>query len=657
MIPFDTVSVTTEKQIEKVFEKSGPLSKQFDHYEQRRSQIEMAKRVMEALTRDNKIMIEAGTGTGKTFAYLIPALLSGKKVVLSTGTKNLQDQIFFKDLTVLRSLFPIPIKAVLMKGKENYLCQYRFANFSLNPLIFEREELDYINQINKWAKETSKGDKAELVGLPENISIWKEISISGNQCHGKMCTFYNDCYLTQLKKEMEEAHLIVVNHHLFFADLALKESSYGQILSDYDVVIFDEAHLIEEIASGYFGKHLSPFDLIELVNDARKELKTLQIKDKLVWENIEHLFTRTDEFFNLFKQTNSERRFRLPSFTENRYKTDTEATFLNSLKWLESSFLNLPQKTEGSFKISDRAIQVRGDAEFFLKQENPDYIYWGESRTSDPGEQNLFPKLILHATPLEIASRLQESLFGQKRGMIFTSATLTVENRFEYIKDKIGLSSDGDFQFQSPFDFFSRGLIYLPVGLPDPTTEQFAEAAAKEIVQILKLTRGRAFILCTSHKNKEYFYDYCRDKIDYLLLKQGEGQKRELLDIFKKEISSVLFATQSFWQGVDVQGESLSCVIIDKLPFASPSDPIVEARIHDLKKKNLNPFDKYQVPSAIILLKQGLGRLIRSSEDRGVLSILDPRLKTKAYGKRFLSSLPSCPVTTDRNVIQKFFSH
>lgn len=650
----DILSASAESQIDYYFRKSGPLARQFPNYEERTPQIEMAKRIMEALIRDEKIMIEAGTGTGKTFAYLIPALLSGKKVVLSTGTKTLQDQIFFKDLPFLQGILPRPIKAVLMKGKENYLCRYRFAGFSLNPLLFNREETSYMDQILSWAKETSKGDRGELTGLPEHIPVWKEMSVSGNQCHGKSCSYYDDCFITRLKKDMEEANLIIVNHHLFFADLALKENSFGQVLSDYDIVIFDEAHLIEEIASSYFGKHLSPYDLIELIADAKRELKALQCKDKLIWENIDHLFKRSDEFFTLFGQSRDEKRFRLPKLLPSALQLS--AGILNSLQWIGAAFQNLPEKTEGCYKISDRAIQLKADAEFFLTQESPAFVYWGEFRLSDGEERSPISQMTLHATPLEIAPRLQETLFEKKGGMVFTSATLTVENRFDHMKRKIGVVADREFQFHSPFDYPSRGLIYLPKALPDPTTDQFVEAAAKEIVEILRMTLGRAFVLCTSHKNKEYFYNYCRDKVDYLLLKQGDGQKMELLKTFKKEVSSVLFATQSFWQGVDVQGEALSCVIIDRLPFASPSDPIVEAKIRDLERRELNPFQEYQIPSAIILLKQGLGRLIRSAEDRGVFSVLDPRLRTKSYGRRFLASLPPCRVTSNRREIQTFFN-
>ncbi|MBI3594482.1 MAG: ATP-dependent DNA helicase [Nitrospirae bacterium] len=653
--PVELTALSCERQIEQFFGRTGLLSSQFAQYEERTSQIDMAKLVMMAMMRNEKLMIEAGTGTGKTFAYLVPALLSGKKVVLSTGTKTLQDQIFFKDLPVLRKIFHQPIKAVLMKGKENYLCLYRFAGFSLNPLLFSRDEAPFIDQIKAWAKGTVYGERSELSGLPEKFPAWKEMSVTGNQCHGKSCTYYDDCYITRMKKEMEDSQLIVVNHHLFFADLALRENSFGQILSDYDQVIFDEAHLIEEIASSYFGIQFSLYDLFELVADARRELKTLQINNKQLWENLDHLIKSADLFFNLFVPVSGEKRIRLSRLPETSPKVQEAVSFLNSLQWVGAAFQNFPKKSEGCYKISDRAIQLQEYGRIFLRQQSPEEIYWGELRNPDSGDWSATPRMILHATPIEIASRLQENLFNRKAGMILTSATLTVENTFDHMKKKIGIIPDREIQFQSPFDYSSRGLIYLPPGMPDPSSDAFARSAAEEILQILQLTSGRAFILCTSHKNKEFYYDYCRDKLDFPLLKQGDGQKRELLDTFRNEISSVLFATQSFWQGVDVQGEALSCVIIDKLPFASPSDPIVEARIHDFQKKNINAFQEYQIPSAIILLKQGLGRLIRSAEDRGLFSILDPRIRTKSYGKRFLASLPSCRVTNKRSEIQDFF--
>ncbi|MBI1821426.1 MAG: ATP-dependent DNA helicase [Nitrospirae bacterium] len=642
----------TQNIIDTFFCKGGPLSKKFPSYEERFSQIEMARRVKEALEGGYQVMIEAGTGTGKTFAYLIPALLSGKKIVLSTGTKHLQDQIYFKDLPILKEIMPKAFSAVLMKGKENYLCKYRYADFAVNPLLLNQDEMPYIDKITGWADQTERGDRAEIAGLPEGSAIWKEISVTGNQCHGKNCSYYDACFMTRMKREMEEAQLIIVNHHLFFADLALKENSYGQVLPEYDAVIFDEAHLIEEIASDYFGKALARFHFLEFIADAKRELKALKSKETQIWENLDQLYKRSEAFFTLFVESRShENRFRLNPFQPGSPAGERAASFLNTLQWLNASFSTLPEKTEGCYKIADRAAQLKTDGEFFLKQKDPSFIYWGEFRTGEGGMH-----LVLHATPLQVSDYLQQSLFNQTGAMIFTSATLTVDNRFEYVKKRTGMAPQEEYQFHSPFDYASNGLIYLPPPLPDPSTDFFLKAAAEEIVQILKLTSGRAFILCTSHKNKDYFYGYCRDKVRFLLLKQGEGPKMELLQTFKKEVSSVLFATQSFWQGVDVQGEALSCVIIDKLPFVSPSDPVAEAKMNELKKQNLNSFLEYQVPSAIILLKQGLGRLIRSSEDRGLLSILDPRIRQKSYGKQFLASLPPCRVTSNRQDIKEFFS-
>jgi ATP-dependent DNA helicase DinG len=640
----------------------------------------MAKKVMEALAKEHQVMIEAGTGTGKTFAYLVPALLSGKKVVLSTGTRHLQDQIYFKDLPVLREIFPRPFSALLMKGKENYLCKHRYAGFSSSPLLYKREETLYLDQIMAWARQTEKGDKAELTGIPEDLQVWKEMSVAGNQCLGKTCSDYDDCFITRMKKEAEKAELIIVNHHLFFADLALKENSYGQILPAYDAVIFDEAHLIEEIASDYLGKSLSLYDLMEWMADARRELKGLQIKDKAIWDSVESLYKRGELFFNLFRMPsadptfrsvdqsvqrldgsgdpNTGKRFRLFSVstcepgdpkTGERSSSNPEAviSFLNLLERLGGAFQTLPDRNEGCFKIAERAEQLRENALLFIKQEDLSLVYWGESARGQEG-------LVLHANPLDVSERLRESLFSRPGTMVLTSATMTVDKRFDYMKKKLGVSPTEEFQFESPFDYASNALIYLPKHLPDPSSDLFLEAAGKEILEILRLTEGRAFVLCTSHKNKTYFYDYCQDKLDYLLLKQGDGPKTELLREFRKEQSSVLFATRSFWQGVDVQGEALSCVIVDKLPFASPGDPLVESRIEQLRKLNVNPFMEYQVPSAIILLKQGLGRLIRSAEDRGVLSILDPRIRSKSYGKRFLASLPPCRMTSARQDIKEF---
>ena len=646
--------IAFERDLLRFFEKGGPLSRRYPEYEERAPQIAMARQVLSALLFKQKALIEAGTGTGKTFAYLVPALMSGRKIIVSTGTKGLQDQIFYKDLPLLRDLFPDPFKAVLIKGKENYLCRQRFSGWDTASLLPEPENSSLREEIARWGRQTLSGDKTELEGLPEDFSLWKEISVNGQQCLGKGCSFYDTCFITRNRKEMEAADLILVNHHLFFADLALKEYTFGQILSDCDAVIFDEAHLVEEVASGYFGRELSLFDFIELASDAKRELRNLQIGDNTDWERLDRLAGCAQDYFNLFKMP-GERRFRLEQPSAADFPIRQAAPLLHLLSGIRSRFLSLSSKGDGAFRIAERADHLGKEAASFLEREESSEIFWGEMRTGIADNSGAIPFLQLHATPLDVAPRLREALFQQDRGMVLTSATLTVNGRFDHFRQRIGLPIASESIFESTYDYPEKGLIYLPAGLPDPASESFTAAAANEILEIIRATSGRALVLSTSHRSKDFYYDYCTGKVDFLLLKQGHASKKELLETFRGNVTSVLFATQGFWQGVDVQGESLSCVIIDKIPFASPADPVVEARMLDLKKKRINPFEAYQVPSAIILLKQGMGRLIRSAEDRGILSVLDPRIRTRPYGKLFLDSLPPCRVTSRRSDIGTFF--
>jgi len=608
--------------------------------------MEMARLVLEALEREERVLVEAGTGIGKTFAYLIPAILTGKKVVLSTGTRQLQDQIFHKDLPALSALFPPGFQAVLMKGRENYLCLSRFREFRANPTFFRREEIPLLDRIAAWAEKTERGDRAELEGFPDETPLWKEISATAAQCPGKSCESYDNCFITRMKRQMEESRLIIVNHHLYFADLALRESYFGEVLPEHDAVIFDEAHLIEDVASEYFGITFAAFQIMELAGDARRELKAINLRDQSVWENLDKLVRRGEDFLNVFVPSGlSEKRFRTPPPDSLARSVGRIQPFLNILSWMESSFLTLPEKTEGCTRISERALKLKLVCENLIRQEDEDQVYWGE----------LTPSVQLRTTPVSVSKILSSAIFSTRKAMVFTSATLTVEGRFDYLKKRTGIVAEKEVQLLSPFDYASNCLVYLPLSIPEPSSEKFPLAAAEEIVRILEQTSGRAFVLCTSHKNKDFFQQYCRERLSYLCLKQGDGSRMELLKRFREEVSSVLFATQGFWQGIDVQGEALSCVILDKLPFSSPSDPVMEARIRALKREQRDPFLEYQLPSAVTMMKQGLGRLIRSERDRGVLSILDARLRTKGYGKIFMASLPACRVTSDLEDVGNFF--
>jgi ATP-dependent DNA helicase DinG len=661
----------TNSLARKFFDASGALSRKFSGYELRPQQVRMVEAVTEALTTERHLMVEAGTGTGKTLAYLVPALLSGKKIVISTGTKNLQEQIFYKDIVFLREKLGRNFKAVLMKGKSNYLCRYRFGQFSVDPLFPHLQEAHHFPAIVRWAETTDTGDRSEWVDLPENIQVWQEISV-GEGCLGSKCPDYNPCFITRLRQEAAEADLIIVNHHLFFADLSLRESSYGQILPRYDAVIFDEAHKIEEVATQHFGLSVSNYRLEELVRDAFRELRGLP--DHAVvpepprlnpWEALLHSLSKASEaFFDSLRilgtsetrataggtspgqrSPREESKKRLKPSDLGTEQKDTGNHLAEALSALTRRLQGGEMLSEGAGTIARRALEIRADLICLIEEERHDWVSWMETRGRG---------VFLQASPLDLTASIKDALLNRVPSLVFTSATLSVNRSLEYFKSRIGLEGAEELVLDSPFDFANQALLYLPGRSPDPNTPGYIEFLSREIPEILSATGGRAFVLFTSYRNLEQVYTRCRNLLKFPLLKQGDKPRSSILKEFRENIPSVLFATSSFWEGVDVPGESLSCVIIDRLPFASPRDPLVEARMEYLQHQGKDPFYDYQVPEAVLSLKQGLGRLIRSRSDRGVMAILDGRVHSRSYGKVFLNSLPPCPVTSEIGEIQRF---
>ena len=635
-----------------VFGPDGLIAKAHPEYEYRPGQIEMASAVMRAFDEKRHLIVEAGTGTGKTLAYLVPAVaaaLGGNgRVIVSTGTKNLQEQLMEKDIPFLQSVLPKPFSATYMKGRNNYLCLNRLARAQSAPVLEGLDEVDYFDEVSEWSRETETGDRAELSNLPESLSFWRHIDARSESCLGQKCPDYEACFITRMRSRAQEADIIVVNHHLFFADLSLRNGNYGSVLPDYTAVILDEAHLIEEVASEYFGAQVSNYQIDDLVRD----LGMLTIEDAEVDRELTHSVARMSRFSDSFWMGFRDGRGddgRYPiipgTFAKKKMSGELEATPLGELYLALEGAIARTETTLDAFQekppevesLVRRLRQIRFELEFIVTGSDKKFVYWLERRNRG---------VFLRASPIDVAGLLQDKLFEEVPTVVLTSATLSSGGNFTFIRDRLGLDAADDLIAESSFDYQSQAILYLPARMPDPRDREWGSAAAAEVARILNATEGRAFVLSTSLAGMQSLFENVWAEIDYPCLVQGSASKGQLLKKFRETPNAVLFATSSFWQGVDVRGEQLSCVIIDKLPFAVPTDPIVAARQRYIEDCGGSSFYEYSVPQAIIALKQGLGRLIRSTTDRGVLAILDPRLRTKGYGRTFLQSLPPCRVTS-----------
>jgi ATP-dependent DNA helicase DinG len=652
--------------MEEIFGRDGLIARHHPDYEYRPGQLAMAQAVAEALDRRHHLLVEAGTGIGKTLAYLIPAIATGRRVIVSTGTKNLQEQIFYKDIPFLQSILPRKFKATYLKGRSNYVCLNRLKRAESSPVLEGLEEMDYFDLVNKWAPMSQTGDRAELTELPEKVSFWRHIDARSDICIGQKCPSFDPCFITKARQAALESDVVIVNHALFFADLALRDKEWGQVLPDYSAVIFDEAHQLEDIAAQYFGASVSSYQIDDLLGDisrmvltdveASREITKASARVSTMADNLWMSFSGVDSRSSIMT-FNGEGRFvlRPDMFVRKRRDGEFEPTpagerFVNlkaalqRLKGALQVVKGAPPEMEATLR---RVEQILFDLEFIVGADDELFVYWLERRGRG---------VFLQATPIDASGILNDRLFSHVETVVLTSATLTSAGSFDFIRSRLGVERAAELIAGSNYNYREQSLLYLPPKMPDPRDAGFQHAAAGEIVKILNASRGRAFVLCTSYSQMEALREMVEFKIDFPILMQGEGSRSGILDKFRSTQNAVLFATSSFWQGVDVRGEALSCVIIDKLPFAVPSDPVIGARQRYIDNHGGNSFNSYSVPAAIITLKQGLGRLIRSATDRGVLSILDPRIVAKGYGQQFLKSLPPSRITRKIEDVESFFS-
>ncbi|MGA8938924.1 MAG: helicase C-terminal domain-containing protein [Acidobacteriaceae bacterium] len=675
------------------FHPGGILANSSLAFEHRSGQYLMAKEIEQAFADRRHLIVEAGTGTGKTLAYLLPALRRARehkqRIIISTGTKNLQEQLYFKDIPFLESLLG-PLRVCYMKGRANYICKQKLYALRDNPLLTGLDEISHFHSILQWERTTETGDRAEVNDLPENSALWHKLDARSEVCLGQTCPNWEQCHITSMRRKALESDIVIVNHHLFFADLSIKQQAAGApdagILPEAAAVIFDEAHELEDTASQYFGVALSNARFEELARDTESLLRAKAVSTSAIESATQSIRERSKLFFASLPVGPSDlgrlEFIDRADFLEAR--GDAYLGAINALQRLEGELERLREVDEAA-GLRKRATDIRNHLKFLLESTDPNTVFWIERRATSglrnaarattelssrpersgverpaAWSNNLAFSTHLLATPIDVSTLLADTLFTHYPSVILTSATLAVAAQdgtpsFDHLRKRLGVPFPKELVVPSHFDYARQALLYLPPGMPPPRDPNFLPQATERIRRVLEITRGRAFCLFTSHAQMRELHDRLLAELPYPLLMQGSAPRHILLQQFRETPNAVLFGTSSFWQGIDVQGEQLSCVIIDKLPFAVPSDPIMKARTDAITAAGGNAFNDLQVPQAVIALKQGFGRLIRSLNDRGVLMLLDPRIRTTRYGATFLDSLPPYRRTDDITEVERFF--
>ncbi|MGH8551065.1 MAG: ATP-dependent DNA helicase [Methylococcales bacterium] len=628
-----------------IFAKEGPLSRVISGYRPRASQLEMAKKIAGAIASGEHFIAEAGTGTGKTFAYLIPAILSRRRILLATGTRNLQDQLFTKDIPLIRSSLSVPFQAALLKGRSNYLCRYRLSNTLESGLGFGREDARALNRIRRWSGKTRSGDIAEVASVPENSSVWHLVTSTADNCLGQDCPDYQECFLVKSRRKAQDAEILVVNHHLLCADWALRDDGFGELLPKAEVIIVDEAHQLYDTASRFLGLSVGA----RQIHDLSRDVVTEHLQGA---PDMSQLRTAANEL----EQSVLDGRLafgepvRRGAWREVTHRPEISRSLnqiIARLGNLNNVLEPASERTKGLESCWRRCAEIETNLKKLLEENDRDWIRWFETYKRT---------FTLNRTPFEIVDEFKQLMSERRATWIFTSATLTVSRRFDHFKSALGLKHAKDGVWDSPFDFASQALFYHPRNLPDPVSPEYVNAVVETAIPVLKASRGRAFFLFTSHRALQQAAELLGPRIEYPLLVQGSQPKAILVERFKASGNAILLGTASFWEGVDVRGDALSCVIIDKLPFASPGDPVMQARLDSLRRRGENPFECFQLPMAVISLKQGVGRLIRDVSDRGVFVLCDPRLLKRSYGRVFLDSLPPMRRTRSIEEVEAFFN-
>ena len=618
-----------QSDVSHLLSEDGPFAKLVPGFAARTQQQEMAERVADAIESGNHLIAEAGTGTGKTFAYLVPALMSQSKVLISTGTKNLQDQLFHKDLPIVSKALAVPATVALLKGRANYLCLHRLDLAEQEGRFRTPEMANGIIKIREWASQTSSGDTSEMSSISEDDIIWSNVTSTSDNCLGSDCHYFENCHVIDARRQAQAADIVVINHHLLFADMMLREDGFAELLPQADAIIIDEAHQLAEVASSFFGESISGNQILELARDSEAEYVT-EINEDPNFIRIASVLQKLTQDLRLSFGV-EQRRADWNSITHDKEFKKSVLAVSEQLGELKKQLMPLAERSKGLESCYERCVDLHSRFVKLTTDVPDDHIHWFETHKRS---------FVLHITPFDISDIFNLQMETMKVVWMFTSATLTVANNFEHFKQRLGIETDNTSVWDSPFDYSKQAVMYVPESLPEPTAPEYTEAVVKKALPIIEACQGGVFFLFTSHKALQQAADLLDGEIDVPLMVQGDKPRDVLLSEFRHHGNAVLLGTSSFWEGVDVRGEALTCVIIDKLPFASPGDPVLKARIDNMRKNGGNPFVDFQLPTAVITLKQGAGRLIRDVNDRGVLMLCDPRLISKSYGKTFIDSLP-----------------